>query len=215
MTPFVGRSRELSRLRTLLDARRNIVLTGTFGSGRTALVRRLADMNAGAYHFVFVDGNSTRREIDRQIRTAASRVSGRVVGVLDDVVAVTTPRLRFLSAEVQSDHASWLVIVERSLDATALERLRGALGAAALIRLGPLSQAAAERLVSDGLRARHIEWDVTSLRAFARTAHGHALTLRMGVEAVLRSRGIDEPPGEVRCVGGHAATRRASRACMR
>jgi len=69
--------------------------------------------------------------------------------------------------------------------------------------------------VSEALCDRHIEWDATSLRAFARTAHGHALTLRMGVEAVLRSRGIDEGPGEVKGAGGHAAARRASRACMR
>jgi hypothetical protein len=212
MTPFVGRSRELSRLRTLLDARRNIVLTGTFGSGRTALVRRLADVSAGAYHFVLADRNSTRREIDHQIRTTASRVAGRVVGVLDDVAAVTTPRLRFLREEVRSDHASWLVIVERSLDPAALGRLRAALGAAALVRPGPPSQAAAERLVSEGLRVRQLEWDVTTLRALARTAHGHALTLRMGVDAVLQSRAIDEPPGEARCVGRNAATQRSSRA---
>jgi hypothetical protein len=186
MTPFVGRSRELSRLRKLLDARRNIVLTGAFGSGRTALVRRLADVSAGAYRFVFADGNSTRREIDRRIRTAAACGSARVVGVLDDVAAVTTPRLRFLREQVRSEHASWLVIVERSVDATALERLRAALGAAALVRLGPLGQAAAERLVREGLRVRRIEWDETSLRAFARTAHGHALTLRMAVEAARR-----------------------------
>jgi hypothetical protein len=188
MRPFVGRSQELSRLRKLLDARRNIVLTGAFGSGRTALVRRLAESSAGPYHFVFLTGGETRREINTQIRGAATRVDGRVVGVLDDVAVVTTPRLRFLSEQVRSDGASWLVIVERSVDGTILERLRAALGAAALVRLGPLSDAAAERLVGEWLRARHLEWDPTSLRAFARAAHGHPLALRLAVEDALRAR---------------------------
>jgi hypothetical protein len=187
MTPFVGRARELSRLRKLLDTRRNIVLAGAFGSGRTALVRRLSESSAGPYHFVFLAGSETRREIDHQIRTTASRFSGRVVGVLDDVAAVTTPRLRFLREQVRADHASWLVIVERSVDVAALGRLRAVLGAAVLVRLGPLSRAASERWVAEWVRIRGLNWDATGIRAFARTAHGCPLVLRLSLDAAVRA----------------------------
>jgi hypothetical protein len=187
MTPFFGRARELSRLQTLLDARRNIVLTGTFGSGRTALVRRLAESSAGVYHFIFWTGNETRREIDHQIRTAAPRFRGRVVSVLDDVAAVTTPRLRFLREQVRADHASWLVIVERTVDVSALGRLRAALGAAGLVRLGPLSQAATERWVAEWARTRNLDWEASEARAFARAAHGCPLVLRLSLDAAVRA----------------------------
>jgi hypothetical protein len=196
MTLFVGRGRELCRLRTLLDAKRNIVLTGTFGSGRTALVRRLAESSAGAYHFVFLTGNETRREIDHQIRTAASRFSGRVVGVLDDVAVVTSPRLRFLREQVRADHASWLVIVERTVNVAALGRLRAALGAAVLVRLGPLSQGATERWVAEWVRTRKLDWDATEVRAFARAAHGYPLALRLSLDAAVRAH-RDTTAGEV------------------
>jgi hypothetical protein len=112
------------------------------------------------------------------------------VGVLDDVAVVTSPRLRFLREQVRADHASWLVIVERTVDVAALGRLRAALGAAVLVRLGPLSRAATERWVTDWVRMRELDWDATEVRAFAQAAHGCPLVLRLSLDAAVRARRV-------------------------
>lgn len=90
MIPFVGRTRELRRLREWLDARRSVVLTGAFGSGRTALVRQLASEVSTSCCFNYLDPTVTRAELRRLTQMSTQRRdSRRLVLVIDDVCHLT------------------------------------------------------------------------------------------------------------------------------
>lgn len=199
-TPFVGRTRELRHLTRWLDQGRNIVLTGPFGSGRTTLVRRLAEQTTDTYRFVWLPTSGTRREMRRALDDVVSTQGPRVVAVLDDVARLTSPKLTFLRKLVPRGPASWIVIVERSLDDTALLRLRAALGAAPLVRLGPLSFAEVEQYVAACIRTRGLRWSTSEIRACARASQGFPLIVRWSMDAALRvQNGASQtPPAQAR-----------------
>ncbi len=60
---LVGREHEEARLATALAAGRNVVVSGKYGSGRTALVRRVAETCAGRFRFAFCDFSAPPREV--------------------------------------------------------------------------------------------------------------------------------------------------------
>jgi hypothetical protein len=65
--PFVGRERELERLAAALEAGRNVVLSGNYGMGRTALVRRLGELAPDRFRLCFADFSDTPAAICRSL----------------------------------------------------------------------------------------------------------------------------------------------------
>lgn len=210
LTPFVGRTRELHRMRQLLEDGRNIVVTGPFGSGRTALVRELGLRLAQSHVFIFRDVSHSRMQIRRAIEDALFR-NGRApkyaihershsrgiarsapralrpVLVLDDVARVTSQKVTLIRHLVRSEQCQFIMIVERFCAPRELARLRAVLGAAPLSRLGPLSLAAVERCVTECARACGFDWSASEIRSMARATHGFPLGMRLTLEAAIRS----------------------------
>jgi hypothetical protein len=196
LTSFVGRTRELRRLARLLDEGRSIVLTGVFGSGRTMLVRQLAD-NERSRQFVFWDSCSSQRALRitveklwaaRAVHNSAGDRTPPVVVVIDDVIQITPQRLRTFRGLVRAHRCQVIVIVERSVPSFDVTRLRAALDAASLLRLGPLSRSATERYVSLAARDYRFGWTADEIRSTARSTHGHPLTMRATLEAAVAAR---------------------------
>jgi hypothetical protein len=52
---FVGRERELARLAQAFEAGRNVVLSGNYGMGRTALLRHLGELAPERFRICFAD----------------------------------------------------------------------------------------------------------------------------------------------------------------
>ena len=195
LTSFVGRTRELRRFARLLDEGRNIVLTGVFGSGRTMLVRQLAD-NEQSRQFVFWDSRSSQRALRitvaklcaaRPVHKSAGERNSPVV-VVDDVIQITPQRLRTLRGLVRTHRCQVIAVVERSVRNLDVTRLRAALDAARLLRLGPLSGSATERYFSIAARDYGFGWTVDEIRSTARSTHGHLLTMRATLEATVATR---------------------------
>ena len=67
---FVGRGQEAERIRGELLAGRNVVLTGRFGIGRTALLRHLAREMKAEWRFIFLDGSLTAARLCEQLHLA-------------------------------------------------------------------------------------------------------------------------------------------------
>lgn len=192
MLTFVGRTSELRRLAQLLDEGRNIVLTGIFGSGRTMLIRQLAS-NERHRQFVFWDTRQCQRALRitveklYTVRAVPKRRGDHIlpVVVVDDVAQITAQRLRSLRELVRAHRCQIIMIVEGSTPPSDVTRLRVALDAARLIRLGPLSRIAADRYFSLAAREHAFGWTLDEIRCTARSTHGHPLTMRATLEAAV------------------------------
>lgn len=178
MPPFVGRTRELRALRRHLEEGRNVVLTGSFGSGRTTLVHELANA-LSRRRFVFCTSGASRRIIRRVVGDAPA------VLVLDDLVRVTASQLRVFRELFQGHRYQLVAIVEQSMGSSELSRLRAALGAARLLRLGPVGPAMVERYFSYAATELRLGWHPGEIRGIARSTHGHPLTMRTTLEVVV------------------------------
>jgi len=196
--PFVGRSRELRRLRVLLESGRSIVVTGSYGSGRTSLVRQLETQLGERYQFVFVRHADTRRSV----RLAVARAAGsarersphadlpappaRVVVVFDDVVRLTAQRSRFIRELLDDDRMCVILIAERAVASGELVRVRGILKAAAVVHVGPLGRRDVEQYIVARANAAGLSWPMAGVREMARATNGYALGMRLTVDAALR-----------------------------
>jgi hypothetical protein len=198
LNPFVGRARELRRLRRLLEAGRNIVVTGSYGSGRTTLIHRLETQLDSRYRFVFVCPSDTRAAVRaavadatspadvRPTRRADSMKPSRVVVVFDDVVRLTAQRARFIRQVLDDERVRMILIAERTLIGDSLVRVRAMLGAAPVVHVGPLSDSEVEQYVAACVNAAGIAWRLADLRGMARSTNGYALGMRLTVEAALQ-----------------------------
>lgn len=192
LMPFVGRTHELRRLARLLDEGRNVVLTGVYGSGRTTLLRQFAGKERSR-QFVFWDSRNSQRALRitveklYAVRTVHNRPGDRTppVVVIDDVVQVTTQRLRSLRELLRAHRCQIIVIVEGSVPRGDVTRLRVALDAARLVGLGPLSRSATERYFSLVAREHNLGWNLDEIRSTARSTHGHPLIMRATLEAAV------------------------------
>ena len=194
-TPFVGRTSELRLLARLLDEGRSIVLTGVYGSGRTALLHQLAGKERYR-KFIFWNSRDSQRALRITIeklcavRTGRNRPADRTppVVVLDDVARITAQRLRSLRDLVRGTRCQIIVIVESCVSNGDLTRLRAALEAARLVCLGPLTRNATERYFALAAREQTLGWNLDAIRSTARSTHGHPLIMRATLEAAVATK---------------------------
>jgi hypothetical protein len=114
--PLVGRTRERRVLTRELNGGRNLVLTGVYGSSRTALIRALAAGIPQA-DFSFWGERDTRRTIRAAVARAhcaggaGEMGSRRLVVVMDDVVHVSRLRLRFMHELLRDTRCQIVAVV--------------------------------------------------------------------------------------------------------
>ena len=199
-SPFVGRTRELRRLQQLLEDGRSVVVTGSYGSGRTSLVRRLETKLRRAYKFLFIGPSDTRVTLrDAVAYVLGGGRSGRTsivrrplcVVVFDDVVRVTPQRAKVIRRLLKDDRVRIILIAERVLAGDELVRVRGILNAAPVVHVGPLSEADVQHYVATLVNAAGRPWSSSDLRGIARSTNGYALGMRLTVEAALRGHTAD------------------------
>jgi hypothetical protein len=185
LTPFVGRGAELRRLKALLSAGRNVVVTGRFGSGRTSLVRQFAAETRR--RVVFLDPSESRATALAMVARVGC-VPRPPVLVFDDVARVTPQWIRFLGEIAQRGDCRLVAIAEHALPPDQLLRLRAALGAAAVLPVGPLPLAVVETILAAAVEAHGLGWTREDIRFTARATHGYALGMRLTLEEALARR---------------------------
>ena len=210
--PFVGRQRESACVRAELEAGRSVVLSGTWGIGRTALVRNVAEGMAREWLFVFADFDRAPGQVWRdllgaifpraqeRLRTEGRsakwmqyRVSNRRledtrrhVVVLDDVARLTAPRLDAIRR--LRERFQLVVIAEGFLPEEATAALCAALQARRPLRLGHLRQAATVAFFEECSRRHGFGWGEGEVQGLARATGGFPLGMREAVGAELRRR---------------------------
>jgi hypothetical protein len=222
MSPFVGRRRESNILSAELQAGCNVIVTGPYGIGRTALVKDLARTMAEEWRFVWLDGGRTPGELCRDLVGAlfahanASGVStlrykqarswvasrppadprGHVI-VLDDLAGVSAAKLDLIRRLVRVGRFRLVAVAEAFIPAMEMAQLRSALVAREPIRLGPLRLRDAERFFEEYRATLGLQWSKTDIHGLAVAAHGFPLGMRELVARELR-RGntvVDPPVG--------------------
>jgi len=208
MIDLVGRERETARLAAALAAGRNGVVSGKFGSGRTALVRHLAETSAGRLRFAFCDFAEPPRNAwaalaaelvpERRPSRAKRRVGSKtlrarvleaplaggppVVVVLDDVGRLTPARLDVVRRLSVHDRFQLLAIVEGHLPAADRRRLLAWLAPVERLRLGPLPQPVVRDFFARVSAERGLGWGPEKIAAVASGTGGHPLSMRLALE---------------------------------
>ena len=196
---FVGRERDADRIREELGAGHNMVLTGPFGIGRTALLHQVARNLEPAWRFVFLDGSQTAGWLcDRLLETWGSprlRTPGRrttpwtvarsrlpelldaeprsVAVVLDDLGKVTEPKLDFLRWLHGLGRIHILAVTERFLGEEGERRLRAVLYPAPRLALGPLPENPAKAFFEGWARAHGLGWGPGAIRGLVLATRGY------------------------------------------
>jgi hypothetical protein len=215
MIELVGREREEARLASALGAGRNAVVSGKYGSGRTALVRHLAGTCAGRFRFALCDFSAPPRDTWATLaaaflpakrgktsirqtgyRTLRARVLGASLGdgppavvVLDDVGRVTPARLDLVRRLSVTDRFLFVAVVERHLPDAERKHLLACLAPCERLRLGPLSQPAVRGFLARASAARGLSWTPEKIEAVARGTGGYPLSMRLALERREERRG--------------------------
>jgi len=210
MIDLVGREQEEARLAAALAAGKNVVVSGKYGSGRTALVRHLAETSAGRFRFAFCDFSAPpretwavlaaevapdrRRKASGRRRPASSRaLRARVLGapradgpptvvVLDDVGRLTPARLDALRRLTVTDRFRFVAIIEGHLPAAEREHLLACLAPLERLPLGPLSQPAVRDFLTRAAVARGLGWTAERVEVVARGTAGNSLAMRLALD---------------------------------
>jgi hypothetical protein len=201
---FVGRQEESARIKAELLAGKNLVLTGRFGIGRTAVLRHLSWELRETWAFTFLDGADTPGRMRQDLfadlfpqRRAALRrgllapaaqrraiagdpltdLRSRAV-VLDDIAKVTRQRIDFARWLRSLDRFQVLAVTERFLPEEALLRLRTALAPAPLLALDHLDSAPAKVFFQAWSEQHGLGWGPEQVHGLVQATRGYPLGMR-------------------------------------
>lgn len=208
---FVGRQWETSRIKAELAKRGNVVVSGTFGIGRTALIHHVAEAMGDAWRFIFLDFSRTPAQLcsdliawlrprtaGRSARRRLSFVSARAIVlkleargrrrwvlVLDNIAAVTAPKLALLRRLVATGRYRFVAITDHHLPDADLFTLRACLNAAPIVTLANLPRAVAGAFFAGVSGDLGLGWREGEVAALAEITDGYPLLM---VEAIARAR---------------------------
>ncbi len=192
-------------------AGKNLVLTGAFGIGRTAVLRHLAWELKETWGVTFIDGAGTpgrmrqdlffalfpkEREALRQrlVSPAAQRraIAGQALPdrrswlvVLDNIAKATHQRIDFVRWLRSQGRFQVVAVTERFLPEEALLRLRTALAPAPLLTLDRLEPATAGAFFQAWSELHGLDWGPQQVRGLVQATRGYPLGMRDTAAAAL------------------------------
>lgn len=198
---FVGREKEAKQIMASLSSGRNVILSGTYGMGRTSLVRHVAQVMKGEREFLFADYSETPARVCRALesllnegttcrkktvplryksrrrRLAATALKGsrRPVLVLDNIAKLTAQKLNLIQYWVADGSFQFVVVTEAFLAEDELQALRLALLPADMMKIGRLPMKEAMELIRARAEGRCPSLSEQELKAVAAAARGYPL----------------------------------------
>jgi MoxR-like ATPase len=198
---FAGRENETSDILRSLAEGKNIIISGKFGIGRTALMKHAADIARGKFQFVFVDFSKTAGEVCRRLLASLSphqkykRIKNEItyragrfmlaniklkskkpcVIVLDNIAKLTPQKSAFINYLASEKRFRFAAIVETFLPAEDLLRLRTQLTPLHTIVLKRLNLEATAGIFRHFSQKYGFRWTEEHILSLAKTAAGYPL----------------------------------------
>lgn len=197
---FVGRQYEIARIENAIARRRNVIVRGKYGIGRTALVREAASRNARRWTVVFTDfsehGSDVCAEILKQLvprrhQELNARQLARAVAtytpppgktpiiVLDNIAKLTRPKLQLLRRLHASNSLLFIAIVERFVPEDDVMGLRVVLDPAVVVAVDYLDAESSVHFLEEAATRYHLGWSDADIEMLARAMHGYPLELAL------------------------------------
>jgi hypothetical protein len=197
---FVGRRKEIAAIQKCLAGGEDVIVSGKYGIGRTRLVRYVADTAKNEWRFLFADFSGTPGETCRHLseelfhnksrnrkppryktlRHVIARFKDgnrKIVVVLDNIAALTNPKLDLLRYWKFCSGFQFIAITERFLPDEQLARLRGCLDAGLVLVLNSLPLAYVQEFFEGCSRSHGLELPLPTVRGMAKASGGHPLTM--------------------------------------
>ena len=217
---FVGRERETKRIIKFLERGTNVILTGKYGIGRTALMKHIAIVTKGRWRFLFVDCSQTPAHIIRQLsahllpakkkggkRHYIRHKSGRFriieaalkiesedkhspILVLDNIAKLTSQKLRFIRDLAQDSPFRFVAIVEGFMPKEDWFLLRASLLAEVII-LPYLNEESTTELLRHLSEKHALNWSEQRLHMLASQVRGYPLGVHEVVKIALAGKTKD------------------------
>lgn len=205
---FVGRKREISRILASLEQGNNVVISGKYGIGRTALIKHIARHAPDGWKFFFLDFSKTPGEVcDALLKKTwcddkpshkrtkpgykASRFriahrdpagTSRQVLVLDNIAKLSRQKLTLLGHLSAEKRFGFIAIVEHFLPAEDLLRLRTVLSPALFISLSGLSMRHVQEFLRNCSIQYKLDWTENRIRTLSSISGGYPLGMRALVD---------------------------------
>jgi hypothetical protein len=201
---FVGRKREIAAVVKALRHRRNVVVSGRYGVGRSCLVKHIAGLYFESWRFLFADFSKTvarccndmvnqlssgpsKAQQHRYTRLmhakdilTGSKAAGdlpRVV-VLDNVGKVSRQKLAFIRDIRLDSQLLFIAITESFLSEADLFRLRSALYPSDLLTIHNLNREEAAAFFRKFSQKKRLEWRESFIQTLAASTEGYALLMK-------------------------------------
>jgi len=198
---FVGREKETKQIIASLSSGRNVILSGTYGMGRTSLVRNVAQVMQGKREFMFADYSETPARVcralenhlkkdticwkktvplryksrRRRLAATVSEISVQPVLVLDNIAKLTAQKLNLIRYWVAENAFQVVAITEAFLEENDLLALRIALLPADVMTIRRLPVKEAMELIRVRAQGRRPTLTEQEVKAVAVTARGYPL----------------------------------------
>jgi len=210
MSPFVGRQAEIRCVWRALESGRHVVLQARYGMGRTALMRRIAELHGHEIPFAFADLSAGSGQACRRIygalggRSGARSLSYRTVRyrllhemgeegepcalVLDEIMRLTPPRLKLVGDLALGARFRIVAIVGALMPEGERESLRRRLNGPEVVSLGRLRPGAVREFLRRASEAHGFAWSEEDVEARVPGVGGYPMAMVATVENERRGR---------------------------
>jgi hypothetical protein len=208
---FVGRKQETKKIIRLLERNKNVIVTGKYGIGRTALVNHIA-ATQNQWRFVMVDFSLPPAQAEhasfsklvspkKPERELKPYKPGRMlidhlnqkgkpwVIALDNIARLSAPKRAFIRRLHWEGRFRFIAIVEDFLPEKDLFNLRKELIPAQVIPLGHIGVKNGDRLFRYFAEKYQFDWSDNQLKMLAAATQGYPLGINEIVRNELERRG--------------------------
>jgi MoxR-like ATPase len=211
---FVGRKNEIRLAIKTLERNANIIITGKYGMGRTALARQIADIARDRWHFVKTDFSriASRACLDIfdqlfsltqahkkqhhlhykpmrfRIANSTLHTAKKPVIVLDNIEKLPPRRLDFIRYIAAEEHFQFVAITESFLPPTDFIKLRTILMPSITINLGRLGHASALEFFR--YFAPRCGWTKERIKSLSEITNGYPLMMMGAVKQACSRKSI-------------------------